>query len=141
MCVCGLALTDGAWQLREGVVGEQQVLEVVTATDLLIHHLYVVLGNIQVGQLLQHPQHLDSRENITIDQSVIISRFKLSIEIKPKSTKRSSVSSIANSFTKVKLRSQVKMPVLSSLRCYLTVFSFFVILNRSTVRNLNSERV
>lgn len=59
--VCGPTLTDRTWQLRECIIGEQQVLEVLTATDLLIHHLHVVLGHIQVGKLLQHTKHLDSQ--------------------------------------------------------------------------------
>lgn len=41
-------LTNRARQLCEGIVGEQEVLEVLTAADLLIDHLQVVLGHIQV---------------------------------------------------------------------------------------------
>lgn len=40
--------TNRARQLCEGIVGEQEVLEALTATDLLIYHLQVVLGHIQV---------------------------------------------------------------------------------------------
>lgn len=58
MCECMLKFTDRAWQLCKGIVGEQEVLETLTAADLLIHHLQVVLGHIQVHQLFQHPQHL-----------------------------------------------------------------------------------
>lgn len=62
MCVCAVIFTDGAWQLREGIVWEQEVLQTLTATDLLIYHLQVVLGHIQVHQLFEHPQHLDTWE-------------------------------------------------------------------------------
>lgn len=48
MCVCGQTLTDRAWQLCEGIVGEQEVLEVLTATNLLVYHLQVVLRHVQV---------------------------------------------------------------------------------------------
>lgn len=61
--------TDGAWQLCESVVWEQEVLKTLTAADLLVHHLQVVLGHIQVNQLFQLPQHLDQwkETNITIE--------------------------------------------------------------------------
>lgn len=54
--------TDGARQLCEGIVGEQKVLQALTAADLLVYHLQVVLGNIQVHQLFQHAQHLDKEK-------------------------------------------------------------------------------
>lgn len=53
-------ITDGAWQLCESVVWEQEVLKTLTAADLLVHHLQVVLRDVQVNQLLQLPQHLDA---------------------------------------------------------------------------------
>lgn len=51
MCVRAVIFTDGAWQLCEGIVGEQKVLQTLTAADLLVYHLQVVLGHIQVYQL------------------------------------------------------------------------------------------
>lgn len=53
-------ITDGAWQLCESVVWEQEILKTLTAADLLVHHLQVVLRHVQVNQLLQLPQHLDA---------------------------------------------------------------------------------
>lgn len=49
--VCALIFTDGAWQLREGVVGEEEVLQILAAADLLVYHLQVVLGHVEVYQL------------------------------------------------------------------------------------------
>lgn len=54
--------TYRAGELCEGIVGQQQVLQVLTAADLLVHHLQVVLRHIQVFELLQCPNHLQKNK-------------------------------------------------------------------------------
>lgn len=54
-CVCvsegAVIFTDGGGQLRQGVIGEEEVLQVLTAADLFVHHFQVVLRHVQIFQV------------------------------------------------------------------------------------------